>query len=83
MNIGSVLRTWIIETRKGSGESVVISHPSATWCIQLPRLEIKVASQRARKTRFWKGYQGLFLAFSVLFDVLMKIAPTLTAGPER
>ena len=47
------------ETRKGSGERVAINQPSATWCIQLPMLEMNVAIQRARKRGFDSESHGL------------------------
>ena len=44
-----------MEPRPGSGSRLVINHPAAAFCIQLPMLEVTVASQRIVNVLYRNG----------------------------
>jgi hypothetical protein len=50
-NIGNIIAACTIATIAGDGASVVISHPAAKSCIQVPMLEMSVAVHSTAKVR--------------------------------
>ncbi|MCY1176367.1 hypothetical protein D9M73_166340 [compost metagenome] len=57
-NIGNEPATWINATCSGLADSVVISQPAPTSCIQVPMLEAMLASHSQRKVAWRSGLQG-------------------------
>ena len=49
------MAAWMRATISGEGESEVMYHAAATFCIHVPMLETSAASQRSRKTRCRSG----------------------------
>jgi hypothetical protein len=53
--MGRVVAAWTRATSNGSGRRVVISHPAAAFCIQLPMFETTVATQSTAKIAWRNG----------------------------
>ena len=80
MNMGRVVAAWTRATSNGSGRRVVISHPAAAFCIQLPMLETTVAAQSIAKIPWRNGLHAEPPASAfVESDVCIRIARVMNA----
>ena len=78
--MGKVVAAWTRATSNGSGRRLVISHPAAAFCIQLPMLETTVAAQSTAKIAWRNGLQAEPCTSAVVeSDVCIRIARFMNA----